>query len=265
MAKSIKVNGSHDVDTVLTSLVDNSGRLDRARRRFSQSPPFRKSPSPGSTLSHTSNPPTPGAIRRDQELQESSRREYSNPDEQLTAQAAAERRWILEAFDARRIDIPTRVDFDRLGERIIKKRWREQGIWNDRWEKQWARYEWRWKHQEPLQDGSENEVQSEPSPHNVFDDLYSQSTSESDVHDLTLPLTAEQQIQRERDREASRPIHQFLWQISRERDLIYGEPVLNDAARSAPLDINTKAYESERDLDQERDMGPRVGNHAWDD
>ncbi|KAL8805841.1 MAG: hypothetical protein Q9182_001753 [Xanthomendoza sp. 2 TL-2023] len=162
----------------------------------------------------------------DQELQENSRRECSKPVEQLTTQANAEKRWILEAFDAQRIDLPTRVDFDTLAQEL------------------WARYEWRWMHQESLQDGSENDVQSKLSPHNVFDDSCSQSTSQSDVHDLTHPLTAEQQIQRERDREASRPIHQFLWQTSPERDLIYGEPVINDAARSAPLDINTKAYES---------------------
>ncbi|KAL8678387.1 MAG: hypothetical protein Q9186_005255 [Xanthomendoza sp. 1 TL-2023] len=237
----------YDVNKVLTSLADDPERLVRARRRFSKSPPFHKSPTPGSTLSNSPNPPSPGLIQRNKELEAQETRGYSTPYYQLRAQSGAERCWILEAWHDRRLRVPTHVDFDTLAEEVVKKRWREQGIWNDKWDKDSFRYGWRWKHQEPLQDPSDTELQSEAPPKGLFDDLFTSSASRSDVKLIKLPPTAEQQRQLEREREASRPINQFLWQMSRVRDLICGEPVLQEVAMSASLDINTKAYENVRD------------------
>lgn len=49
------------------------------------------------------------------------------------------------------------------------------------------------------------------------------------------------EAQLERDKEASRPIHQFNYQVARERDRIYQENA--DNPNSVPQDISTQAYE----------------------
>ncbi|KAI4228911.1 MAG: hypothetical protein L6R40_008095 [Gallowayella cf. fulva] len=225
-------------ERALATLADHPERLDRARRRFSKSPPFYKSPSPGSTLSNSPNPPSPGAMTRDQELQESWRRLHSLPCHQLSWQIAVERHWIVEACDDRRLEIPPRVPFDTLASEMVKKRWREQGIWDEEWDVHSGDHRWRWKHEE-----QSDLKTSKPCFKNLFAGPFAQ-LKDREEQPKEPTLTAEQQAKLEHDREASRPFHQFLWQLNRERDLIRGEPTIQKAAASASLDINTKAYDN---------------------
>ena len=59
--------------------------------------------------------------------------------------------------------IPVNVAFDARD--IVRKRWREQGIWNKKWNQD-DDGPMRWAHEEPLEDESEVETdpEVEPSP-----------------------------------------------------------------------------------------------------
>lgn len=52
----------------------------------------------------------------------------------------------------------------------------------------------------------------------------------------------ERRVIREREREASRPYHQFVYQISKERERIQEESTNGEGANAT--DINTGAYEN---------------------
>ncbi len=58
------------------------------------------------------------------------------------------------------------------------------------------------------------------------------------------PLTVNQRAQAKCDPEASRPIHQFLWQLHNERDRIINEHTDGTSPAAFSLDINDTAYES---------------------
>jgi hypothetical protein len=53
---------------------------------------------------------------------------------------------------------------------------------------------------------------------------------------------AKRRVIREREREASRPSHQFVYQISKEREQIQEESANGEGADAA--DINTRAFEN---------------------
>ncbi|KAI4259819.1 MAG: hypothetical protein L6R42_004382 [Xanthoria sp. 1 TBL-2021] len=225
---------------VLESLADHPERLDRARRRFSASPPFHKSPTPGSTTFNSPTPPTASEIQEGRELKEYSRRQFSRPDRQWHRQVHDEKEWLFKAKDEVGVQLPVGTNCAKLASAVVKKRWREQGIWNDRWDKLRDWCAWRWKHEE-----ADTESESEHKTKSVsrLPSLFKQppvATAEAQ----TTPAEPEQQAKLDRDREASRPIHQFLCQLARQRDLISGEPTIQKAAVSASLDINTKAYEA---------------------
>lgn len=80
------------------------------------------------------------------------------------------------------------------------------------------------------------------------------STSAAGVSSQDLPASKGissrpgQREKLERDREASRPFHQFLWQLARQRDLMTGKPTIRTAASVASIDINTMAYEAVKGL-----------------
>ncbi|CAG9945524.1 unnamed protein product [Clonostachys rosea f. rosea IK726] len=78
----------------------------------------------------------------------------------------------------------------------VKTRWVEQGIWNEKWTDVSEMV--RWKHEEPLELESESE-----------DDLAAEGEP--------------RRLVREREREASRPFHQFVYQVSKERERIQDE------------------------------------------
>jgi hypothetical protein len=102
----------------------------------------------------------------------------------------------------------------------VKKRWIEQGIWNNKWNKMAAG---RWKHEQPLELQSESKTDSEagsPPPLFPFSPKESHPKPRRPKSDEGKRRIAERRVVRERQREASRPYHQFIYQISKERERI---------------------------------------------
>ncbi|KAI4136466.1 MAG: hypothetical protein L6R39_007771, partial [Caloplaca ligustica] len=107
--------------------------------------------------------------------------------------------------------LPVGTVFNEYTYNVVKRRWQEQGIWDDTWV---YRALGRWKHEKPscTPSTSSSEDDSEPA-RGLFGTEIARSKRRKKIH-----LTVEQRAQREQDRRASRPIHQFLWQIHKERD-----------------------------------------------
>ncbi|KAF4632618.1 hypothetical protein G7Y89_g5509 [Cudoniella acicularis] len=138
----------------------------------------------------------------------------------------------------------------------VKKRWVEQGIWKDEWDEMAAgRYRniGRWKHEELLELGSESETDTEtespPPSFSIFgmpqkppQPKPRQPKPRRPTSDDEKRRIAERRVVQKREREASRPYHQFIYQISKERELIQDESANWGGADAA--DINTRAYEN---------------------
>ncbi|KAL8847235.1 MAG: hypothetical protein Q9221_007722 [Calogaya cf. arnoldii] len=229
-------------ERALADLADDPEQLDRARRRFSASPPFYKSPTPGSTLSNSPNPPSPGEIQRDREHQEHILRQSSRPRSQFVQSMVEEKDWLFKAQANAGVHLPAGTEYNKLATEVVKKRWQEQGIWDDEWDKlDWDA--WRWKHEESYTDLSSQEG-TESEPHRLFEHPASSQAPVASVDSQTILQKKDRGSMSEPDRETSRPIYQFIWQLARQRDLIRGEPTIQAAAASAPIDINTRAYEA---------------------
>ncbi|KAJ4307737.1 hypothetical protein N0V84_012527 [Fusarium piperis] len=123
-----------------------------------------------------------------------------------------------------------------VAEENVKKKWKVEGIWNDKWTPL-GPDPWLWKHEESLSSGS--------------------------------PATDQQR----REREASRPFHRFMYQVSQERQRIQepfmrfvrlrakhsrpveGAPPIDETnipETWASLDINARAYQRVKDAWVER-------------
>lgn len=102
----------------------------------------------------------------------------------------------------------------------VMKHWVERGIWNNKWNN---RALGRWKHEEPLDLGSESDPDTEAG----------------------------------RQREASRPCHQFSYQILKERKRIQEESENREGVN--PADINARAYENIKNTWTKRGIGMKVG------
>lgn len=102
---------------------------------------------------------------------------------------------------------------------MIKKRWAEQGIWKNKWDEMAARRYvdvGRWKHEEPLELESESETDTEaespPPAFSIFGvpQVRPQPKSRGPKSNDEKQRVAERRAVREREREASRPYHQFV-------------------------------------------------------
>jgi hypothetical protein len=222
--------------------------LDHARMRFSQSPPPYKS-SPSGTTTRSASPDT-----RSDEQRRRERRRYllireraaSLPQKQFKAEVEEERKRIWYADPRTRMHTYRSIDrtFEEDARETIKKRWIEQGIWKNKWDNT---ADGLWKHEEPPELESELETETEAvSPSRPFSFSTSlkppppkprQAKSDNEKRRI-----AERRAVREREREASRPYHQFVYQISKERERMQDESANREGADAA--DINTRAYEN---------------------
>ncbi|KAA6406979.1 MAG: hypothetical protein FRX48_09277 [Lasallia pustulata] len=212
------------------------------RQRFSDSPPpYTSNPSGTTTRSASPNPPSEEQLLREQRRQLAREARASEPDQQFTAQVEEERRRIWNA-DPRTSwrSTPFGDTFIEEASETVKKRWAEQGIWNNNWN-QFAYG--LWKHEEPLELESESETDKEAESSPLFSFFPKQPqpkpTPKSDDEKRRI---VERRMVREHEREASRPYHQFIYQISKERERIQDEPANEEGAGAA--DINTRAYEN---------------------
>ncbi|KAL8955359.1 MAG: hypothetical protein Q9193_006756 [Seirophora villosa] len=235
----------------LTRLADDPDRLDRARRRFSASPPsFTSSKGPDSTLTNSPGAEVgPHVLRRTQKEILQQERELSRPRPQFFAQQYVEEARLIEHANRGVHLIPFKMSYHNHAYNVVKKRWKEQGIWSHEWESNDGSYRFghKWMHEEP----SPTDIDAkQKQTRNLF---WVPPPPERRKSEETLD-------QREAEREKpenSRPIHQFLWQIAHERDRISGEPTVGKVAASADLNINTKAYENVKEW--------WLACHIWDD
>ena len=233
----------------LAALAEDQQRLDDGLMRFGSSPPppYPASQSHNSTRSQSSDLPSDEQRRREErKWQLIAERNASLPYYQLGAQEKEEEEWLVEADRTGTHPRPGRVDFHKLAYDNVKKRWVEQGIWNEIWTSTASGGVW--KHQQPLE--LESEVESgderEPQPR-IFAACLTPKPPKSDeekrhiVEQRSLRLR-----EREASREASRPFHQFVYQVSNQRGRI--EDLFRNREARAPAstiaDINTMAYET---------------------
>ncbi|KAH6706561.1 hypothetical protein BKA61DRAFT_646292 [Leptodontidium sp. MPI-SDFR-AT-0119] len=146
MAGFVDVRGSGlaRAQRALAALEDHPERLDRERRRFSNSPPPYKSDTSGTTTrSQSPNPPTEEQrLRQQRRMQLAGEREASEPGRQFKVQVEEERRRIWNT-EPRTGWMEVTVDlytFKEEARETVKKRW---------------------KHEEPLELESESETDTE--------------------------------------------------------------------------------------------------------
>ncbi|GAW19433.1 hypothetical protein ANO14919_089200 [Xylariales sp. No.14919] len=232
MADTIQGSGLTIAHNALAALVEDPERLDRMRGRFSDSPPSyrsRESGTPTRTNS-SSNPPTSVQERyrlRETELYRDHRASF--PSNQFDTQI---RELADELYEREYPDRSWGMPADRIphyrarAATIITKRWVDQGIWKDEWRE--AGPYGNWKHEEPLQFDGEVEAQHR----GLFGTIREE------------PAQIEKRAQVEKERNASRPYYQFLWQMSHERQRVQDEMGVDLCSVELDLaDVNTKAYE----------------------
>lgn len=247
MDTDIGWDGLHKVHGALNRLQADPSGLDRARMRFGQSPPPYTS-SPSGTTTRSSSPDT----RTDEERTAERRhfelireRAASLPDEQFDAEVEEERMRIWHA-DPRTSRMSLRIAktgmWDAEAREVVKPRWIEQGIWKDEWTSSpWGL----WKHEEPLEPESVPETDMQALASGLFASPSNQQPQQIQG-DEEKAEALERRLLREREREASRPYHQFVYQISKERERIQNKSTGEEG--TVARDINTTAYENVKSM-----------------
>ncbi|KAF2180928.1 hypothetical protein K469DRAFT_714121 [Zopfia rhizophila CBS 207.26] len=262
-ADTLRGDGLARVHRALDGLEADPLGLDRARTRFSQPPPsYTSNPSGTTTRSVSPEPPRNEQRRREQREQRFQRRRKlmderaaSLPLEQFLAQVDEETRRIWNANPRTSLMSESKIPIGGTEEKeateTIKKRWVQQGIWKDKWDEMAAgRYMnvGKWKHEEPLELESESETDTEaespPPTFSIFGvpQKQPQPKPRRPKSNDEKQRVAERRAVREREREASRPYHQFVYQISKERERIQDESANGEGTDAA--DIDSRAYEN---------------------
>ena len=245
---AVQGNGLAKLYRALKEFELDPSRLADARRRFSHSPPsYRSYPSGTTTRTTSLNPPSEQQrIYEERMSQLMSERNASLPRVQFDDQRDEEtkRLWFSNPETNWMPQIPFGGPFNAMVYEKIKKGWVDQGIWNNTWSEM---VDGLWKHEEPLELESESETDSEAEP--LTPPFYfgmspdqRQPRPRRPKSDEEKRKIADRRAVRERDREASRPYHQFIFQISKERKRIEHES--RSADGSSNTDINTRAYEN---------------------
>src|SRR2546421_148455 len=133
--------------------------------------------------------------------------------QQLEPQMRDEERRIREAYENRTF-VPVGTDFYQLAYDEVKKRWVEQGIWNDKWTATASGAVW--KHEQPLELESELETETETEakkkpPIFSFSQNDPRPNPRQPKSDEEKRLITERRAAQERERQASRPFHQFVY------------------------------------------------------
>ncbi|CAG8978556.1 hypothetical protein HYALB_00012430 [Hymenoscyphus albidus] len=242
-ADTLRGNGLARAHRALAELEADPHQLNRERQRFSHSPPAYTSNLSGGTT-RSASPISPSEeSRKQRRMQLAGEREASIPYNQFEQQVEVERKRIWDADLNGSHRIPAGSDPYMIATEMIKKRWIEQGIWKDNWN---TFAFGRWKHEKPLEMESEAELEkdleTESSPLLFSSVPKPKSEPRQPKSDEEKRQTVERRAVREREREASRPYHQFVYQISQERERIQAESANDEGAHTT--DINTRAYEN---------------------
>lgn len=264
-ADTVRGDGLFQAHRALAALAEDPEELDQAReRRFSDSPPSYRSRS-GTTTQPESpvdeDDPVAKYIARKDELY----RDWmaSTAPNQFGAQSREERQRIERSGQPVGVgNSPESLVADR-----VRERWIEQGIWDHKWyETNLERYgeavvnepflDARWLHESPLEDDSDT-VEEPPSEFKFGAKRKRQKTDEE------ARQSAERRAERLRKRDLTRPIHQFNYQVSQERERLLEEQAKEasdeDARKRYPPDISTQAYT----LVKERWVSRRIWVDKW--
>ena len=253
---SLRGDGLFQAHEALSVLEEDPQRLDHSRRRFSDSPPsYSSCQSRNSTLSQSPNPPSDEQRREEErrwQLIEACR--ASIPRKQFLDQCTEESERVLKGIKDRTLDITIGTNFHQIARDNVKNRWVEQGIWNEKWNRM---ADGCWKHEEPL----ELESESETEPRSVFSfsieqPRLRQRRPKSDEEKWQM---AQRRARLEREREASRPFNQFIYQVSKERERTQDETGNRKAMATTAPDINTTAYEAVKNTWIKRN----IWNRSW--
>ncbi|KAL9078133.1 MAG: hypothetical protein Q9157_002960 [Trypethelium eluteriae] len=227
--------------SALQALEANPQLLDHAQRSFGASPPpYRSNQFHDSTLSEE-----PGSAGGKQQLAEDQRRQFlvdreaSRPYQQFDAQTIDEkyRLWRQHSVMKFMPHMPIGV-FAPPAYESVKNRWIEQGIWKDSWTD--GHPMGGWKHEYPPRTGLDSDSDTEakplfgvsPRPSPFPERRRQQKAKQPDRHEQD-GEALERYTKEERERNASRPFYQFLYQISKEREGIENE----DATSGTPTPL----------------------------
>ncbi|EGC44449.1 conserved hypothetical protein [Histoplasma capsulatum var. duboisii H88] len=231
------------VINALRRLQDNPELLARERSAFSDPPP----PYASRETTQPPSPPRPltEADRRRERQRRKEERLNSMPERQFAYQRRIEEERLIDQSmrrKTRRKDtLPFNKDLTFATNAVdnVTNRWKEQGIWNDKWKAQPLGPR-RWSHEEPPEPDLEPELEKHP------------HRSGPDTLDPPKPwrkiVNAESMAA-----QVSRPYYQFLFQKSKEREW------LEDELDIEPSDIDTKAYENVKN----RWLAQKIWNLKW--
>jgi hypothetical protein len=170
-------------------------------------------------------------------------RNASHPGEQYKVQVSEmlERIWDAGSIMCGSRPIGRMTTFEEEALEFVKKCWMKQGIWKNEWGDNVSGV---WKHKEPLELESQSETDSEAESLSrllLFSPKQPQPKPRRLESDEEKRRIAQRLVIREREREASRPYHQFVYQISKERERIIKDES-KDGEGTGTADINTRAY-----------------------
>ncbi|KAI1292604.1 hypothetical protein F5Y03DRAFT_18916 [Xylaria venustula] len=249
MADTIRGDGLFMAHNALATLVEDPQRLDCMRARFSEPPPSYQSHSSRTpSRSQSPNPPSEEQQRREwRQAQLTLEHPASLPSSQFDAQVGEECRWVYKERYPTHSPPPSWAPgptFERPAVETVKKRWIKQGMWKDEWNNK-NKPSGRWKHEEPLEPESESKTDSEAEAEteSIFISKRRKSSARRRKGNEEIRQIAERRPVLEREREASRPYHQFLWQVSQERERIQDEQGVGGTPAEDLADVNTRAYE----------------------
>ena len=208
--------------------LDGPDRLERERRRFSQSPV--SSCRSGSTQFDDAYVPSPHPIG-DQKIKLERAYRASMPGIQFDNQVRAEISRIMEKDPDAHLYM-----VQKPAKQAVKNAWLEQGIWRPNWDENTGEgIGVRWKHQDPLENEGEiwdrhwnSAVVTNPVPRNFQNE--------------------EERRSMERDRDASRPLPQFLYQVGKACDRLVREYQATTPTAPTPPDLGTVAYNEVKEL-----------------
>lgn len=134
MADTVRGNGLARAERALAALVEDPQRLERARRRFSDSPPsYTSHQSHNSTQSQSSNPHSEEQRRlENRRWRVSDNWKASFPRQQFAAQMNEEEERIINALENPPFRVRVGTIYAKLAHENVKKRWIEQGNWNNK-------------------------------------------------------------------------------------------------------------------------------------
>lgn len=227
---------TREATTALAQLENNPQELDHARARFAITPPLRKTYSElsGTPIQYSSSlslSPSAKEKAREEDIRFQRRlglrtiHYASRPHNQVENQRSVEQQRIkieecgLEKYEFFGGGI-------KKSREIFRARRIDQGIWDHGWDDtplSWN-HPWKWKHEDPLeldQQATTNADAASSAEATPFISLQETRRRVSNSNsNYTIIASHERQSLRTQESEASRPYHQFLYQLTKNREKI---------------------------------------------